>query len=283
MRKWLSDVPSAPDLVYREIHMSRQSTGVKRWRKVTKERMVAAMGGACQGCGYDTCHAALEMHHIDPKQKDFGFGKVTANPKAWPLIVAELAKCVLVCANCHREIHAGVREVPAIRAVFDMAYAEYRPTPKRVRETPYDRHVPRPAQRKVERPAKEELARMVWEQSAAALGRQYGVSDNAIRKWCKAYEIEMPPQGYHQRRDASYSHEEALISQKRVTEPRRLITREIAERAFVLRQQGMSYRKAARTVGFDRWALQCAFERYGLEVIKRKVAAREGDDPPCTL
>jgi very-short-patch-repair endonuclease len=44
-------------------------------------------------------------------------------------------------------------------------------------------------QRKVKRPSKEELLNEINEHSFASLGRKYGVSDNAIRKWCKYYKI----------------------------------------------------------------------------------------------
>ena len=42
-------------------------------------------------------------------------------------------------------------------------------------------------QRKVERPSKEELSQLLLESSFSAIGRTYGVSDNAVRKWCKSY------------------------------------------------------------------------------------------------
>jgi 5-methylcytosine-specific restriction endonuclease McrA len=84
------------------------SEKVKRWRKNTKRRIIAAMGGSCRHCGYDKCDEALECHHIDPTEKEFGFGAMRANPKSWERIVVELRKCVLLCANCHREVHAGL-------------------------------------------------------------------------------------------------------------------------------------------------------------------------------
>jgi hypothetical protein len=50
---------------------------------------------------------------------------------------------------------------------------------------------PRPAAWKVERPPYEQLRREVEESSYLAVGRKYGVSDNAIRKWLRAYEREL--------------------------------------------------------------------------------------------
>lgn len=50
--------------------------------------------------------------------------------------------------------------------------------------------------RKVERPSKEELEKLVWEKPTAQIGRDFGVSDKAVEKWCKAYGVEKPPRGY---------------------------------------------------------------------------------------
>lgn len=43
----------------------------------------------------------------------------------------------------------------------------------------------RKATRQVERPSREELKMLIRNQSFTAIGNQFGVSDNAIRKWCK--------------------------------------------------------------------------------------------------
>ncbi len=99
--------------------MTSTSEYVKQWRLSTKIKMIESMGGKCQCCGYSRCTAALELHHIDPTQKDFAFGKITANPAAWHKIAAELLKCILVCANCHREIHNDNRALPETFIKFD--------------------------------------------------------------------------------------------------------------------------------------------------------------------
>ena len=80
---------------------------VTRRRKKMAALAVAYKGGECQRCGYARCSAALEFHHRDPEQKDFNVaGK--AQTWAWDRIKAELDKCDLLCANCHREIHWGL-------------------------------------------------------------------------------------------------------------------------------------------------------------------------------
>ena len=77
----------------------------KRRRDFLRARAADYLGGKCRICGYDKCLSALEFHHIDPLEKDFAISdKLTS----WEAIRAELDKCVLVCANCHREIHEGM-------------------------------------------------------------------------------------------------------------------------------------------------------------------------------
>lgn len=106
--------------------MSNVSERVKKWRHETKARMVKAMGEKCQGCGYRGCPAAFDFHHFDPKEKDFGFGAIRASCKSWDRIVEELRKCVLLCANCHREVHSGYRQLGIGLATFDEAFADYK-------------------------------------------------------------------------------------------------------------------------------------------------------------
>jgi transposase-like protein len=53
--------------------------------------------------------------------------------------------------------------------------------------------VPKPASRKVERPPFEQLLAEIEATSYVAVGRKYGVSDNAVRKWVRFYEREAEP------------------------------------------------------------------------------------------
>jgi len=106
--------------------MSISSERVKKWRETTKQRMVESMGGECQCCGYNNCDKALAFHHIDPTQKDIGFGDTRANPKSWAKLIEELKKCILVCHNCHSEIHAGVRFLPEKYSKFNDNFIDYR-------------------------------------------------------------------------------------------------------------------------------------------------------------
>lgn len=106
--------------------MSYSSEKVKQWRKNTKERMVTAMGGCCQICGYNRSTNALEFHHLDPTVKERGFGDLRANNRKWSLLVEELRKCVMLCSNCHKEVHDGTSVLPLDYKSFNEDYADYK-------------------------------------------------------------------------------------------------------------------------------------------------------------
>ena len=80
---------------------------VGKRRKKIKSLAVISKGGKCQYCGYNRCICTLDFHHLDPKGKDFGLGQ-NALTRSWERTKNELDKCVLVCSNCHKEIHAGL-------------------------------------------------------------------------------------------------------------------------------------------------------------------------------
>ncbi|PIZ48257.1 hypothetical protein CO180_03375 [candidate division WWE3 bacterium CG_4_9_14_3_um_filter_41_6] len=84
---------------------------VSERRKLLRKEAVYFLGGSCCICGYDKYIGALEFHHIDPNEKEFGLSS-RGLTRSWEKIVEELKKCVLVCSNCHREIHAGVTQLP---------------------------------------------------------------------------------------------------------------------------------------------------------------------------
>jgi hypothetical protein len=63
-------------------------------------------GGKCSSCGYNKCIAALEFHHLDPSKKDFSISS-SGNTRSWNKVKEELDKCVLLCSNCHREVHTN--------------------------------------------------------------------------------------------------------------------------------------------------------------------------------
>ena len=62
-------------------------------------------------CGCVICGekepVCLDFHHINPSDKNFDIGK-QFHIKATETIIKEIDKCVVLCANCHRKVHAGI-------------------------------------------------------------------------------------------------------------------------------------------------------------------------------
>jgi transcription elongation factor Elf1 len=81
----------------------------KRRRKI-KLMAIGYKGGKCQICGYSKCPAALDLHHVNG-QKSFNIGH-KGYTRSWKKVKEELDKCILVCANCHREIEVGITQLP---------------------------------------------------------------------------------------------------------------------------------------------------------------------------
>lgn len=80
-------------------------------RRKLKAMVVEYRGDKCVMCGYDRCISALDLHHLDESQKEFGLS-ARGMTRSWAKIKEEADKCIVLCANCHREIHAGFTQLP---------------------------------------------------------------------------------------------------------------------------------------------------------------------------
>jgi hypothetical protein len=72
--------------------------------------LIAAHKTACALCG-ETDPVVLQFQHRDPATKRFDIAS-GARTKGYATMAAELAKCVVLCANCHLRVHAGTKELP---------------------------------------------------------------------------------------------------------------------------------------------------------------------------
>lgn len=108
--------------------MNSKSDRVMRWRHRTKQRLIDAFGGKCGICGYNKCRNALEFHHLDPDSKEFHWGTISGSIRGWDFIVQEMKKCVLLCSNCHREVHSVTEPtpIPDNIAKFNPVYESYK-------------------------------------------------------------------------------------------------------------------------------------------------------------
>jgi len=88
---------------------------VHKRRKKIRQMAVEYKGGRCQKCGYNSCIEALEFHHSNSFSKDFSISE-KGYTRSWAKVQEELDKCILLCANCHRETHAQSAASPGNRS-----------------------------------------------------------------------------------------------------------------------------------------------------------------------
>lgn len=178
---------------------------VKDFRRRRKENLIKVLGSKCCLCGYDKCIGALEFHHIDETNKKFQLS--SGNCHSLDEDLEEVKKCILVCANCHREIHT----TDIYKDVDLWNFQNYNEDfEKQLREenkpkeyfclkcgkkiTKYSKSGLCPncfsfTQRKANRPERQELKTLIRTLPFTQIGVIYGVSDNSIRKWCDKYNL----------------------------------------------------------------------------------------------
>ena len=84
----------------------------KRRKKRFDEILTEVFGRIeCKICKYDRCKQAIDCHHLDSNDKDFEPAKMRSSYLNEEKIRLELKKCVLLCATCHREVHAGIHNL----------------------------------------------------------------------------------------------------------------------------------------------------------------------------
>lgn len=171
---------------------------MQNWRQSTKQRIIDAMGDHCCICGYDRCKRNLVLHHLDPTMKETTISNMLKTPRKWDLIVSELRKCVMVCQNCHGEIHDGITQVPLNAQRFNEEYADYH---QKQRMENYDQcpicGKPKPVcqitcsiscagkrRMKIEWDTID-LESLLKSKSIMAVARELGCSDMAVRKRIK--------------------------------------------------------------------------------------------------
>lgn len=171
--------------------MKCQSEYVQKRRDHIKLLALAYKGNRCQCCGYNKCVSALEFHHINPEQKDFAIGS-RGYTRSWNKVKSELDKCVLVCSNCHREIHANILQCPneiikdneSVNILLDKFKSENKV------DKPEKLDISAKQLKNYVIPSKDELIDLFKKYNTFEnIGRLYGISGNAIKKWCKKYEL----------------------------------------------------------------------------------------------
>lgn len=172
---------------------------------IRKLQLIELKGNGCSICGYNNNISALDFHHIDSSTKEFQLDKRTLGNTSMERILLEVDKCILLCANCHREIHNPEATMDNMiqfkmdnkinfnKKTFDPDYIRPKKYCKCGIEISYDAKQCKPcfdkSRQTIERPTKEQLLKLIITKPFTTIAKQFGVSDNAIRKWCKAYDL----------------------------------------------------------------------------------------------
>ena len=98
----------SPDYQAGDEIAANRAPAVRRRRKQLRRQSIQYKGGRCEICGYRRCLEALEFHHRESSRKDFGISS-KGYTRSWKKVREELDKCILLCANCHREVHAKLQ------------------------------------------------------------------------------------------------------------------------------------------------------------------------------
>lgn len=183
-----------------------------------KLKCINYLGGKCQICGYNKNQKALEFHHKDPTQKEYGLS--SRKQLDFEKMKSELDKCMLLCSNCHREIHDQLwRNTNTVDWNLYSEMINYEKWPDLKKETNEKLRPPKPkrlcqdcgitisglnrcekcnqiASEKIKWPSDDELRKMVWETPRTILAQKLGVSDKAISKRLNKHDIKQPTRGY---------------------------------------------------------------------------------------
>lgn len=104
---------------YLRKHPEQNRAKVKAWREANPERRreidrrrwleriekidALKLERGCAHCGYQEHPAALVFHHRDPSEKEYPVAQLVS--RAWDVVEAEIAKCDVLCSNCHAIHH----------------------------------------------------------------------------------------------------------------------------------------------------------------------------------
>lgn len=98
------DLKEYNKLYYKKKKETRKAEIIKRQREIRSYFRNLKKETGCSVCGYNKSGSALHYHHTS-KNKEHDIGRMMAQGRAIFSILEEIKKCILVCANCHAELH----------------------------------------------------------------------------------------------------------------------------------------------------------------------------------
>jgi 5-methylcytosine-specific restriction endonuclease McrA len=105
------EIPCARSAVYYHLTEGARKRASEKEREKNNRHIAEIKklaGGACAVCGYSKCLDALDFDHIHPETKRATVSELRGK---FNEALEEAGKCLLLCANCHRERHAGVLDI----------------------------------------------------------------------------------------------------------------------------------------------------------------------------
>jgi hypothetical protein len=198
---------------------------IKKWINSTKEKLLKCMGDKCAVCQYDACKSALDFHHLDPSKKDFTLS--TWKVKNWKKIIEEAKKCIILCARCHRELHAGYINLNNVKIVFDEDLCkQFTENPGYTKKVKWDEVdivgllknnsvkeicvllnisetvlYKKMRELKIQKNKenismdKEKIQNLINDMPMVHVAKMFGITDNSLRKRCKKLGIILPKKG----------------------------------------------------------------------------------------
>ena len=184
------------------------SETVVNFIKRRKTNLKKVFHSRCCLCGFDAFQDALEFHHVNPEEKSFSICGSNNQTKALATQLEEMKKCILVCANCHRGIHQNLCSIPdnwkdfydeeVANQLLDelektkthqIVYCQRCGKEISDKRATYCSECAHLMSRVCDRPERDELKELIRTLPFTRIAEKYGVSDNAIRKWCIAYNL----------------------------------------------------------------------------------------------
>lgn len=160
---------------------------VINFRKRVKIALVKAFGGRCQYCDKEFPVVVFDFHHLNPKEKSFGLGNGSTT-RAKSAYAEEAKKCCMLCANCHRLVENNEIDNTLLYCNFDeelyfKTLEELTITQKK--NSTYEEK----QQAHSRKPDRDTLKSLIRTTPFIHIGNMFEVSDNAIRKWCRSYNL----------------------------------------------------------------------------------------------
>lgn len=91
----------------RRLFYNRSTIGKRKLTETNGEYVASVKISGCSICGYNKCRTALDFHHLDPSVKEKSIAAMV-HSSSLSKLQKEIEKCILLCSNCHHEVHEGI-------------------------------------------------------------------------------------------------------------------------------------------------------------------------------